>query len=97
MRGSIDELSRYWPVTSIEVGGAPNAPDWQATGFGSVWVANRVLDVVHQISPRSNRVVRNISIPKGPCNGLAVAYGSVWIPLCGEQAVARVSASSYLI
>src|SRR5947209_4521879 len=27
----------------VDVGGAPGAPDWQAIGLGSVWVANSAL------------------------------------------------------
>jgi virginiamycin B lyase len=86
----LEDLGEYWPVDRIPVGGAPHAPDWQAVGFGAVWVSNRVLGVVHRISPASGRV-RDIRVPPRPCNGLAAAFGSLWVPSCREGGVARIS------
>jgi virginiamycin B lyase len=91
----LDELDRFWPVDRINVGGGPHAPDWQAAGLGSIWVSNRVLSVVHQISPRSGQVLRNIHVPPYPCNGLGVAYGSLWVPSCQSQVLTRISARTH--
>ena len=44
----------------VDTGRAPNAPDWQAIGFGSVWVANSELHAVQRIDPASNKIIATI-------------------------------------
>jgi len=66
----------------ISVGGAPNAPDWQAEGFGAVWVANSAKSAVQRIDPATNRVTAVVPIGAEPCDGLATGFGSVWAVDC---------------
>src|SRR5262245_43449941 len=59
----VSDTPSGWPVSSmaqlrtgrvqavVRVGGAPYAPDWQAEGFGSVWVANSAKSAVQRIDP----------------------------------------------
>ena len=50
---------------------------------------------VHRIDPATNREVATVLLPGKPCAGLAVGFGSLWVPLCGESpAVARVDLAS---
>ena len=86
----------------IRVGGAPDAPDWQAQGFGSVWVANSAKNAVQRIDPHTNRVTALVSVGVSPCDGLATGFGSVWAVDCGgtviridpksNRVIARISA-----
>ena len=71
----------------IRVGGAPNAPDWQAEGFGAVWVANSARSAVQRIDPTTNRVTAVVPIGAQPCDGLATGFGSVWAVDCAGALV----------
>lgn len=58
----------------------PNAPDWMAEGFGSLWV-KRGNGVVDRVDPRTGKVLAEVS--PGPfkpptCNGLGVTDDAVW-------------------
>jgi virginiamycin B lyase len=68
--------------TVIRVGGAPDAPDWQVTGFGSVWVSNFTLQAVQRIDPTTGRVIATVPVGPNPCNGMAIGFGRVWAPDC---------------
>jgi virginiamycin B lyase len=74
----------------VKVGGAPNAPDWQATGLGAVWVANAARKSVQRIDPSRDRVTTEIGVGTQPCDGLAVGYGSVWAVDCENGALMRI-------
>ena len=77
----------------IPVGGAPDAPDWQAEGFGAVWVANSAKSAVQRIDPATNRVTAVVPIGAQPCDGLATGFGSVWAVDCTGKLV-RIDPSS---
>ena len=78
---------------AIPVGGAPNAPDWQAEGFGAVWVANSAKNAVQRIDPTTNRVTAVVPIGAQPCDGLATGFGSVWAVDCAG-ALVRIDPSA---
>jgi YVTN family beta-propeller protein len=67
----------------------PGAPDWIAVDE-SVWVSNRPKDTVARFDPKTNTVAGVITVGKGPCSGLAAAFGSLWVPNCGDKTVSRV-------
>ena len=75
------------------MGGAPNAPDWQAEGFGAVWVANSAKNAVQRIDPTTNRVTAVVPIGAQPCDGLATGFGSVWAVDCAG-ALVRIDPSA---
>jgi virginiamycin B lyase len=77
----------------IPVGGAPDAPDWQAEGFGAVWVANSAKNAVQRIDPATNRVTAVVPIGAQPCDGLATGFGSVWAVDCAG-ALVRIDPSA---
>jgi virginiamycin B lyase len=74
----------------VRVGGAPQAPDWQAEGFGSLWVANSAKQAVQRIDPKTDRVSHVVPVGAGPCDGLATGYGSVWAVDCQQGDLLRI-------
>jgi virginiamycin B lyase len=74
----------------INVGGAPNAPDWQAQASDSIWIANSDKQTIQRIDPKTNRLTQaNASIYE-PCAGLVAAFNSVWSEDCRQDALIRV-------
>jgi virginiamycin B lyase len=90
VRHPIESL-RSRVAAEIEVGGAPQAPDWQVSGYGSVLVANYAKRSVQRIDPRTNQVIAAIEVDD-LCNGLAAGFGSVWAPSCADELVTRIDA-----
>jgi serine/threonine-protein kinase len=45
---------------------------------GYVWAVNDTVDALAQIDPRTNTVVRTVSVGSGP-SGVAFGYGSLWV------------------
>jgi len=65
--------------------------DWVAITDDSVWVGTTGPNAVQQIDPRTNARIATVPLPGNPCAGLAVGFGGLWVPLCGEpNALARV-------
>lgn len=91
---TMDDLRATRVIAEINVGGAPNAPDWQAIGFGSVWVANNDHGSIQRIDPASNEVVAEIKLDDHPCDGLAVGARSIWVPACGGGFLYRIDPST---
>ena len=76
------------PLATFDLGGDP---DWMAITEDAVWVANEKLSAVQRIDPRTNKVETLIRLPGLPCAGLAYAFGSLWVPVCGEpRALMRI-------
>jgi virginiamycin B lyase len=76
------------PIATFDLGGDP---DWLAFSDDAVWVTNDKLKAVQRIDPRSNKVVAKVEFPSEPCSGLAFAFGTLWVPLCGDpKSLARV-------
>src|SRR5947207_1195330 len=67
----------------------PGAPDCIAIDE-SVWVSNYPKNSVARLDPKSNKVIAMVSVGNKPCSGLATGFGSLWVPLCGDQALVRV-------
>jgi len=79
-------MSELKPEAVFEI---PGAPDWIAIDE-SVWVSNEPKHTVARLDPKTNKVLAMIPVGKEPCSGLAVGFGSLWVPLCGDKALARV-------
>ena len=80
------------PITALKpeaVFEAPGAPDWIAIDE-HVWVSNGPKNSVVRIDPKSNKVIETVTVGNEPCSGLAAGFGSLWVPLCGDQSLARV-------
>jgi virginiamycin B lyase len=85
------DLLRPRVIAQIDVGGAPQAPDWQVSAYGSVWVANAPKASIQRIDPLTNQVIAAIRVDD-PCNGLAASFGSIWAPGCADELVTRIDA-----
>ena len=65
--------------------------DWVAVSSDAVWVGGGAPNSVHRIDPRRNREVASVPLPGAACAGLAIGFGSLWVPLCGKpNALARI-------
>lgn len=69
------------PLATIKLG---KTADWVAVTTDAVWVGSTGPFAVHRIDPMTNSRVATISVPGEPCAGLAVGFGSLWVPLCGK-------------
>jgi streptogramin lyase len=62
----------------------------------AVWVPSRSNGSIAQIGSivrieaKTNTVGAPIAVGAGPCASLVIAFESVWVPLCGDSAIARV-------
>ena len=74
----------------------PGSPDWVAIG-DSVWISNNPKSNISQLDPKTNQVGAVITVAKKPCSGLAIAFGSVWVPVCSDGSVQRVDPKSQKI
>lgn len=65
--------------------------DWVAVTPDAVWVGSTGPNAVNRIDPATDRLAARIDLPGRPCAGLAVGFGSLWVPLCADRpALARV-------
>jgi virginiamycin B lyase len=88
VKGLQSLLTNLKPVATFDLGGDP---DWLAISDAAVWVTNDHLKAVQRIDPRTNKVVAKIEFPSEPCSGLTFAFGTLWVPLCGDpRSLARV-------
>jgi YVTN family beta-propeller protein len=71
----------------------PGSPDWVAIG-DSVWISNNPKNNISQLDPTTNKVGAVIAVAKTPCSGLAIAFGSIWVPICSDKSVERVDTKS---
>src|SRR5260370_31162643 len=74
----------------------PGSPDWVAIG-DSVWISNTPKNNIARLDASTNRVEAVIAVAKTPCSGLAIAFGSVWVPICSDGSVQRVDVKSQKI
>ena len=79
-------LAKAIPEAKFDI---PGSPDWIAVG-DDIWVSNKPGNNVTRIDPRTNTVKQTISGFEKPCSGLAIGFGSLWVPNCGNQTLSRV-------
>jgi virginiamycin B lyase len=63
----------------------PGNPDWQVITKDAVWVTSGRKNLVGRLDPKTNTVVTLVETGTRPCSGLVEAFGSIWVPICGEQ------------
>jgi virginiamycin B lyase len=80
-------IARLKPDAVFPVGGVP---DWLAID-SHVWVSNKPKDSVSRMDPAKNAIVATYQVGKAPCSGLTTGFGFVWVPLCGDKSIAKVS------
>ena len=81
-------FARLKPVATFKIGATA---DWVAITPDAVWVGGTGPNSVQRIDPRSHRVTDKVELPGEPCAGLAVGFGALWVPVCGDHpGLARV-------
>ena len=83
-------MARLQPDHVFEI---PGVPDWLAIDE-HVWVSNSPKHTVTRIDPKSNTIVETIAVGKNPCSGLAIGFGSLWVPNCGDPSLSRIDLKS---
>lgn len=69
--------------------------DWVQITARDIWVAATGPEAVDRIDARSGRIERHILLPGEACAGLAMGFGSLWVPLCGgAPRTARIDLAS---
>jgi|KBSMisStaDraftv2_1062788.scaffolds.fasta_scaffold03954_7 virginiamycin B lyase len=82
---STSSMTSVNPDATFVVGGDP---DWMAVSEDAVWVTSSKLNLVTELRAASNVIGRRIPVAD-PCSGLVAAFGSLWIPSCGNHEVVR--------
>jgi virginiamycin B lyase len=75
------------PISKLKpdaVFSVPGVPDWLAVDE-QVWVSNSPKNTVHRLDPKTNTVTATVETGMHPCSGLAVGFGSLWVPNCGDK------------
>jgi streptogramin lyase len=79
-------FSRLKPDTTVAIVLEPGA----VASDDAVWVPGRAPGTVVRIEATGNAVGKPIAVGSQPCAALVVAFDSLWVPLCGDQGIARV-------
>jgi YVTN family beta-propeller protein len=80
---------RLEPEAVFETGGSP---DWlmPVEADGSVWLSDNPNGRVLRLDAKTNTIAATIAVGKNPSSGLAAGFGSLWVPICGEDALSRI-------
>jgi virginiamycin B lyase len=78
-------MSDLHPQATFAVKGHP---DWMAVSPDSVWVTSSADNIVTQLKATDNLPGITIGVSQ-PCSGLAVGFGSIWIPSCRQHTLVR--------
>src|SRR5271170_908825 len=84
--GVVIPLSALKPDAIFPV---PGSPDWSVVG-DAAWISNKPKNSVSRLDPKTNKVAEVITVGSKPCSGLAIGFGSLWVPNCGDQTLSRV-------
>jgi virginiamycin B lyase len=81
-------LSALPVEASFQIGGDA---DWVALTDDAVWSASSSPRAARRIDPLGNTLVVSVDLPGDPFSGMIAAFGSLWVPLCGETpSLARI-------
>src|SRR3954469_17888921 len=83
-------IERLKPAAVFPYAGSP---DWLAVDE-SVWVSNAPKGTVARFDPKANLVAATIATGNRPCSGLAAAFGTLWVPNCGDRTITRLDLKS---
>jgi virginiamycin B lyase len=79
-------MTNLHPLVTFRVGGNP---DWMALTADSVWVTSSSTNSVIGLNTATNQVGESVTVAK-PCSGLAIGFGSLWVPSCADHSLVRV-------
>jgi virginiamycin B lyase len=75
----IRPMARLKVSATVQLG---KTADWVAIAADAVWVGSTGPVAVNAIDPRTNRRIATVELPGKACAGLALGFGSLWVPLC---------------
>lgn len=81
------DIAELVPTATFQIEGHP---DWMAVAKHGVWVTSSSANHVVWMDAKTNRPGTIVTVSK-PCSGLVLAFGSLWIPSCGDHTVVRVN------
>jgi virginiamycin B lyase len=84
------EVAELLPFATFTVEGRP---DWMAVTDDAVWVTSSNVNHVVRLDAKTDQPGTIVTVAE-PCAGLAVGFGSLWIPSCGDHTVVRVNAET---
>src|SRR5579863_6934410 len=84
------KIAELAPVATFAVAGHP---DWMAVTEDAVWVTSSSANHVVRLDAGTNQPGTIVTVAK-PCAGLALGFGSLWIPSCGDHTLVRVDAET---
>jgi streptogramin lyase len=87
------DIAALPPVATFAVKGHP---DWLAITDDAVWVASSNVNHVVRLDAGTNLPGTIITVAE-PCSGMAVEFGSLWIPSCGDHTLIRADAKTGVI
>ena len=79
-------MAKLKPEAEFAVGGSP---DWIAVDE-LVYVSNMPKNAVNRIDPKHSQMLPEVTGFSKPCSGLAIGFGSLWVPNCGTGMLTRV-------
>lgn len=79
-------MERLKPEAEFVVGGAP---DWIAIDE-IVYVSNKPSNAINRLNVKTGKTEEAFGGLNKPCSGLAFAFGSLWVPNCGDQTLVRL-------
>jgi streptogramin lyase len=80
-------LSRLKPDAAIPLRFEPGA----VPADDAVWTIDRTAGAIVRLAAKDNSVGAPVPVGGQPCASLAIAFESVWAPLCGDGTIARVA------
>jgi virginiamycin B lyase len=80
---AVHSMTELRPQSTFTVKGHP---DWMAVTPDSVWVTSSADNLVTKLKAADNQIGVSVS---QPCSGLAIGFGSLWIPSCGKHTLVR--------
>src|SRR5438094_111622 len=80
-------MSQLQPAATFTLGGDP---DWMTVTEDAVWVSISTLNRVTRLDAATNKADAAVTV-HDPCSGLLAAFGSIWIPSCGDHSLIRAN------
>ena len=70
------------------------APEWIGVA-DLVLVPNAATGKLDRLDPKTNKITEPVAGVTKPCGGAVSAFGSVWVPSCGDQSLLRIDAKKW--
>jgi virginiamycin B lyase len=72
----------------------PDRPDWI---FFSTDVFVPAKDHLDKIDVKTNKTSDPVAPLNKPCGGMVLAFGSLWVPVCGDRTLARIDPKTFKV